>query len=75
MFHQINRPSYPPETNVVPAERHAGHVTLVTTELFGLRLGLVQVDLANREIGTTAENSAAMGLPPGQTRCRGVIAP
>ncbi len=52
----------PDQSTVVPAgdqrragQRDAGHVTVMTAQLFGLRLGLVQVDLANREVGAAAE--------------------
>ena len=60
----------PDQSTVVPArdqrragQREAGHVTVMTAQLLGLRLGLVQVDLANREVGAAAEKLARAGLP------------
>ncbi len=44
-------------------QREAGHVTGMTAQLFGLRLGLVDVDLVNREVRAAAEKLARARLP------------
>ena len=62
MFHQIKRPSYPPDTSVVARQREPGHVAVMAAKLFRLGLGLVDIDLVDREVRAAAKEPAGAGL-------------